>query len=132
MQMEIRFPGGKKVDAAYKGFTVQSDQPKDEGGDQSAPEPFDLFLASIGTCAGVYALSFCQARHVDTEQFRMVVDFEKKEKSNLLDRIRIKMFLPPGFPKEYVKAITRSASLCTVKKQMASPPRFDIEAEIGT
>ena len=64
MQMDIRFPGGKKVDAVYKGFTVKTDQPRGEGGDGSAPEPFDLFLASIGTCAGIYALSFCQARGV--------------------------------------------------------------------
>jgi len=53
MEMEITFPGGKKVNSTYKGFTVETDQPKDEGGDGSAPEPYDLFLSSIGTCTGV-------------------------------------------------------------------------------
>jgi len=53
MEMEVFFPGGKKVNSTYKGFTVKTDQAKNEGGDGTAPEPYDLFLASIGTCAGV-------------------------------------------------------------------------------
>ena len=53
MDMQISFSGGKKVDATYKGFTIKTDQPKDEGGNGTAPEPFSLFLASIGTCTGI-------------------------------------------------------------------------------
>ncbi len=64
--MEITFPGNLKVDSTYKGFTLHTDQPKDEGGDGTAPEPFDLFISFIGTCAGVYVLFFCRERHIDT------------------------------------------------------------------
>jgi putative redox protein len=48
-QMEISFPGGQKVDAQYSGFTIHTDQPVEDGGDGSAPTPFSLFLASLGT-----------------------------------------------------------------------------------
>jgi hypothetical protein len=31
MEMEISFPGGKKVDSHFKGFTVQTDQHEKAG-----------------------------------------------------------------------------------------------------
>ena len=46
--MTVSFPGGKRVDAEYGGFTIRTDQPPQGGGEGSAPPPFDLFLASIG------------------------------------------------------------------------------------
>jgi ribosomal protein S12 methylthiotransferase accessory factor len=62
LEMLINFPGGKRVTSTDKGFSVATDQPPSEGGDGSAPEPVDLFLSSIGTCAGVYIVYFCESR----------------------------------------------------------------------
>ena len=62
--VKVSFPDGKKIDATIGEFTINTDQKKENGGDESAPEPFQLFLASIATCAGIYALNFCQARHI--------------------------------------------------------------------
>jgi len=82
MEMEITFPGGKKVNSTYKGFTVETDQPKNEGGDGSAAEPYDLFLSSIGTCAGVYVVYFCNDRRIDTSGLKMTVRFDRNEKKS--------------------------------------------------
>ena len=49
MEMLIDFPGGSRVDAHFGPFAVATDQPPASG----APTPFALFLASIGTCAGI-------------------------------------------------------------------------------
>ncbi|MCK5331318.1 MAG: osmotically inducible protein OsmC, partial [Candidatus Marinimicrobia bacterium] len=65
MDMKITFPGGKKINAEYNGQIIKTDQAVASGGNGSAPEPFDLFLASIGTCAGIYVLGFCQQRFED-------------------------------------------------------------------
>jgi ribosomal protein S12 methylthiotransferase accessory factor len=130
MDMEIAFPGGKKVDAQFKGFYHKTDQPKEEGGDGTAPEPFDVFLVSIGTCAGIYALSFCQARKIDPKDLKMSLQFHENAKTRLIEKIEIHMTLPADFPKEYVKAIVRSTRLCSVKKQMDHPPEWDITADI--
>ena len=51
--MEVYFPGAKKVNANYKGFAIETDQAKQEGGEGRAPEPYTLFLASIDTRAGI-------------------------------------------------------------------------------
>ncbi len=69
--IEVSFPGGKKVDASIKGFTIPTDQPISSGGEGSAPSPFDLFLSSIATCAGIYALGFCESKGIDTTGLKL-------------------------------------------------------------
>lgn len=126
MDMEIRFPGGKRVDALYKGYTITTDQPTRSGGDGSAPAPFDLFMASIGTCAGFYVLAFCQTRAIPTEDVKIVLRTEKDGETRMIRKITIEIRLPPGFPEKYRKAVVRSAKMCTVTKHMLDPPLFDV------
>ena len=129
-EMKISFPGGKKVNSYYKGFTVETDQRIKAGGAESAPEPYDLFLASLGTCAGIYVVYFCEERSIDISGLEMTVSFEKNKKTHLVERVRIHMNLPPGFPKKYKTAVVRTAGLCTVKRSLANPPQFEIVADI--
>jgi len=130
MEMEITFPGGKKVNSTYKGFTVETDQPKDEGGDGSAPEPYDLFLSSIGTCTGVYVVYFCHERGIDMSGLKMTVGFDRNEKKKLVETVRIDIHLPPGFPQKYKSTVVKVAGLCTVKRNIIDPPEFIIKADI--
>ena len=62
MSIKVHFPGNKKVHAESNGFTIETDQPLKAGGDGTAPAPFELFLASLATCAGIYVKSFFDAR----------------------------------------------------------------------
>jgi putative redox protein len=128
MEMQIHFPGGKRVTSTYKGFTVQTDQPPSEGGEGSAPEPFDLFLSSIGTCAGVYIVYFCESRNIPTDGISLTLRFQRNEKSHLLDKIAIEIHLPPAFPRKYRKAVIRAAEMCTVKRTLSNPPEFLVSA----
>ena len=125
--MSVTFPGGKRVDASYNGFEIETDQAVDSGGDGSAPEPFDFFLASIATCAGIYILGFCQKRGIPHEGVRLVQSWERDEKSRRLATIRINIEVPPGFPEKYHKALVRAAAQCSVKKTMENPPDFIVE-----
>ena len=75
--MEIVSPGGKKVNALYKSFTIRTDQSKEYGGEESAPEPFDMFLASIGTCAGINVVVFCQKRGIPTKKIKLSINYRR-------------------------------------------------------
>ena len=130
MDMQISFPGGKRVYADYKGFTIETDQPVNEGGTNSAPEPFSLFLASLGTCAGVYVLYFCEERKIDTTGLKMDMVFEQDQKTHLITRVTMQISLPPGFPPKYKQAVIKAAGLCTVKRNIVAPPEFEITADI--
>ena len=129
MEMKITFPGGKKVDASYKGYSVHTDQPRDEGGDGSAPQPYDLFLASLATCAGVYILFFCDKRNIAADGLRMTVSAEKNDKTHLFETIRLQVHLPPDFPEKYRSAVVRAAEMCSVKRSLASPPQIEVSTE---
>ncbi len=131
MDMVITFPGNKKVNSTYKGFTVHTDQPIDEGGDNTAPEPFDLFLASIGTCAGIYVASFCRERGIDTTDLKLLLSFQRNNTTWMVEQINIHIQLPAGFPEKYRGAVIRSAEMCFVKKHLANPPQFHLSTSIG-
>jgi len=124
--MEIDFPGGVAVDASFKGFTVHTDQPAPLG-QASGPSPSDLFLASIGACAGFYALRFCQERQIDTAGLRLRLSTEKDAATGRLGLVRLAIELPAGFPEKYHAAIVRSTEQCSVKRTIATPPRFETE-----
>ena len=128
MEMLVNFPGGKRVTSIYKGFTVETDQPPGEGGDGSAPEPYDLFLSSMGTCAGVYIVYFCESRNIPTQGISMSLRFERNESSHLVEKIAMEIRLPPNFPEKYRKAVVRAAEMCTVKRTLTHPPEIEITA----
>ncbi len=126
MKMEIVSAGGKKVNALYKGFTVKTDQSKENGGDQSAPEPFDIFLASIGTCAGINVIVFCQRHGISADKIKLILVFDRNQKTRMIEKIIIEIQLPVDFPEKYKNAVIRSADLCSVKRHMINPPKFEI------
>jgi len=126
MSMQISFPGGVAVAAQIGSFNVLTDQPIAAGGDGSNPSPFELFLASIGTCAGFFALRFCQQRELSTEGLSLTVDWQRDPETKKLQKIVIRIKLPDGFPDKYHSAIIRATDQCSVKKAILDPPEFDV------
>jgi putative redox protein len=122
MEMIIDFPGGSRVDAHFGGFTVPTDQPPVA----SAPTPFATFLSSIGTCAGIYVLGFCQQRGIPTDGIRIVQRIHSSPITHMVDKIDLEIQVPPSFPDKYRDSLIRSADLCAVKKHLEKPPVFDI------
>lgn len=126
MEMVISFPGGARVDAQFGPYTVRTDQPPQGGGEGSAPTPFATFLASIGTCAGIYVLGFCRQRGLPTEEIRLVQRLEVNPANGMVSKVLLDIHLPPGFPERYRPALIRAAEMCAVKKHMENPPQFEI------
>lgn len=129
-EMIMTFPGGKRVKADYKGFKIMTDQPVYAGGDGSAPAPFDLFLASIGTCAAYYVLAFCQKRDIPTDKISVVLTTEKNPETRMIEKILIDIRLPREFPAKYKKAVIKAANSCSVEAHILKAPSFEIRAFI--
>ena len=126
--MEMTFPGGVAVEAHFEGTTIRTDQPVRQGGGGTAPAPFELFLASIGTCAGFYALRFCQERQIPTDGMSVSMNWERNPATKLISDIRIQISLPPGFPDKYRTAVVRAADQCAVKKHLLEAPAIAVVA----
>lgn len=128
MDMQVSFPGGMKVNAEYKGFTIRTDQPSTSGGEGSAPSPFDLFIASLGTCAGFYVLRFCQERGISMEGIQVSLSTVRNPDTRMIARMDIDVDLPAGFPDKYVNAVVGAANQCTIKKHLADPPEIRVNS----
>jgi ribosomal protein S12 methylthiotransferase accessory factor len=126
MEMLIDFPGNSRVDAHFGGFTVATDQPPAA----SAPSPFELFLASIGTCAGIYVLGFCRQRRLPTTGIRIVERVHHSPHAGMVEKIDLEIQVPPDFPEKYRDSLIRSADLCAVKKHLEKPPSFEISTAV--
>jgi putative redox protein len=124
MEMVVSFPGGARVDASFAGYTVRTDQPPQGGGEGSAPTPFDLFLASLATCAGIYVLGFLRQRGLPSDDVRLVQRVYPDPMTGMIGRIELLIEVPPQFPEKYLPAMARAAELCAVKKHMDHPPQL--------
>ncbi|MCP4660562.1 MAG: osmotically inducible protein OsmC [bacterium] len=124
--MEISFPGGMGVDSHFKGHTIHTDQPETAGGQDSGPAPFDLFLASIGTCAGFYAARFCEQRQIATGGLRVTLEPVRDQKMQRIGKIRIELKVPADFPEKYRKPLVRAVDQCAVKRHILEPPEFEV------
>jgi putative redox protein len=126
--IDVSLPGGRRVDAKVRGFIVSTDQPETDGGGNTAPSPFELFLTSLATCAGYFVASFCQARSIPSESIRLVQTVHRNDATHQVEKVEIDILLPPGFPEKYKAAVVRAAESCSVRKLLAAPPLVVVSA----
>ena len=126
MDMIIDFPEGLRVDAHFGPHTVQTDQPDGNGKTGIAPTPFATFLASIGTCAGIYVLGFCKQRGLPTDGIRIIQRMRSNPFTGLVGKVELEIQVPADFPEKYHAALVRAADQCAVKKHFENPPEFDV------
>ena len=134
MKIDISFEGGQKVAANFPdGLQMLTDQPGVDGSPGAAPSPFAYFLGSIGTCAGIYVLEFCNARNIPTEKVSLTQDIEFEldpQGKRRVSKVSMTINLPPEFPERYQKAIVKAAELCSVKKAIMHPPEFVVNYQV--
>lgn len=131
MDLLIDFPGDARVDAHIGSFTIQTDQTAKYGGQESAPTPFALFLASLGTCAGIYVLNFCLKRGLPTEGIRLIEHVKSNPETGRTENIDIEIQVPPDFPDKYYEALIRAAEQCKVKQLIEDPPKFSVFTRVS-
>jgi putative redox protein len=130
-EMVVTLPGGKRVDTQIGRHVIRTDQPVSNGGEDTAPSPFNLFLAAIGTCAGIYVAGFCQKRGLPTEGIRLVQRNAFDRETGGLTGVEIDIEVPAGFPEKYLDALVRVADQCAVKKAIQAQPPFQVKAVVA-
>jgi ribosomal protein S12 methylthiotransferase accessory factor len=122
--MQIVFPGGTQVDAVSGQTVITTNQ------DGTAPPPFALFLASIGTCAGIYVLQFCLHRNLPTDGIKVIQRTHKNDVTKMIESIDLEIQVPPSFPEKYREALIRAADQCAVKRHIQQPPTFHMQTVV--
>ena len=124
-EIVVSLPGGRRVDAQVGGHVVRTDQPVGNGGEDTAPSPFQLFLAAIGTCAGIFVQGFCAKRGIPFEGIR-IVERPRYDEAGTLIAVDLDIEVPPGFPEKYREALVRVADQCSVKRAIQAQPVFQV------
>ena len=130
-EMVVTLPGGKRVDTRIGPHLIRTDQPVANGGEDTAPPPFHLFLAAIGTCAGIYVAGFCQKRGLPTEGIRIRQRNHFQPETGVLARVELDIEVPPAFPDKYYDALVRVADQCAVKKAIQAQPVFEVKTVVS-
>ena len=123
--INIRLEGAMKVATTINGHTIETDQSEKDGGENSAPTPMDLFLASLGTCSALYAQRFCESRKIPTAGLALGLRCDINTDKFRVNRVTFELTLPQEFPEKYRTALLRAMDLCTVKKHILTPPEFE-------
>ncbi len=130
-EMIVTMPGGKRIDAQIGKHVIRTDQPVSNGGEDTAPSPFQLFLAAIGTCAGIYVAGFCQKRQLSTEGIRIRQRNHFDDATGVLARVELDIEVPASFPEKYREALVRVADQCAVKKAIQAQPVFEVRTVVA-
>jgi len=130
-ELIITLPGGRRVDAHVGAHVVRTDQPKDNGGDDTAASPFELFLAAIGTCAGIFVQGFCAKRGISHEGIRIVERPHLDSVTGTLKSVDLSIEVPSSFPEKYRDALVRVADQCSVKKAIQAQPTFSVTTSVA-
>lgn len=117
-KFKVTFPGNKKVDVAFNNFEIKTDQSKKNDGDETAPEPFAVFLSSLAACAGIYAKSFCDTRDLNTDDMHLYLEVFFKKGQKFMDQVNITLHVNQKFPEKYIKPIIKTMNGCAVKNQL--------------
>ena len=129
-ELIVTLPGGRRVDAQVGEHLIHTDQPRDNGGEDLAPSPFQLFLAAIGTCAGIFVQGFCANRGLSTEGVR-IVERPHYDAHGVLADVELELQLPAGFPSKYREPLVRVIEQCSVKRAIQNHPIFPVKATVA-
>ncbi|EIJ41962.1 putative redox protein, regulator of disulfide bond formation [Beggiatoa alba B18LD] len=130
MDINVHFGEGLQVITEFDGFHVLADQPKDNGGQGTAPDPFSYFLSSLAACAGFFVLRFCQSRQLEIADIRLSLHSSRDPASHRLTDIAMTIHVPESFPQKYLSALVRATNECSVKKVLADPPTISVNAKV--
>ncbi len=127
MELKVTLEGGQRVATRIGSHLIMTDQPAKLGGDDSAPAPYDLFLASIGTCAGFYVQSYCANKGIDTSGISITLRAKRDPKTKQIIGFVTTIHVPPELPESMHATLKKVAQQCAVKKTIMNSPEFVVE-----
>ncbi|MDP3713162.1 MAG: OsmC family protein [Mycobacteriales bacterium] len=113
---------GDRFAIETRGHTFYIDQPVDAGGEDTAPTPVELLVASLSSCVAHYAHSYLRRHGLSEEGLAVHATAEMADRPARVGSITVELTLPPGVPEERRAALLAVASHCTVHNTLQAPP----------
>ncbi|MGZ5353107.1 MAG: OsmC family protein [Actinomycetota bacterium] len=129
--IRVRHEGGDRYRIGIRGHEIVVDQPVDDGGDDSAPTPTELFVASLASCVAFYGGRYLARHELPADGFEVDCSFEMaRDRPSRVRSIRLDVHLPAGFPTERREAILAVLQHCTVHNSLVMKPDVAIALRV--
>ncbi|MHB1172933.1 MAG: OsmC family protein [Lacisediminihabitans sp.] len=131
--LRVEHRGGDRFDVNIRGHVISVDQPVADGGDDTAPTPTELFIASLASCVAFYARRYLARHDLPTEGLVVEATFDTGTRPARVSGIDVRLILPDGVPAERRDPLLAVASHCTVHNTLTTTPKVSITlAEVAT
>ena len=117
---------GHRFAITVRGHVLHVDQPVEEGGEDTAPTPVELFVASLASCTAHLARLYLTRHDLPTVGLSAEASWEMVEKPHRVGSIDVALTLPPGVPEEMRARLLKVASHCTVHNSIENTPDIRI------
>jgi putative redox protein len=103
--------------------------PPENGGYNEGMTPPELLLASLGSCAGFYAVMYLKKHKLSAEGTRVHVSAEKAKAPARMEDFRITVDVLAEFTEEHKKGIEEAIHHCLIHNTLLSPPKISLEVK---
>jgi putative redox protein len=127
MHVKVSHIGKTRFQIEARQHIIECDQPVENGGDDAAMTPPEIFLASLGSCAAFYAAQYLSSRKLADHGLEISVEAEKLREPARLGNFVIKLQSPVSLTADQTLAMERSVHRCLIHQTMLQPPQVAIE-----
>jgi putative redox protein len=125
MTSYTRYLNGKKFETIVGRHRIVTDQPVAGGGTDAGPTPPELLLASLGACAGHYAVEYLHARSLDSRDLEIRVAAAKGTNPARLASFRIEVNVP-GIDERHQQGLFRAVRTCLIHNTLLAGPALEV------
>jgi putative redox protein len=122
--------GEVQFEVKARGHRVFCDQPTENGGFDEGMTPPEFLLASLGACAGYYAVQYLKARHLPMRGLRVRTTADKVEAPPRVDNIRIELEYPETLDERHRAGVLAAVHKCMIHNTLLNPPRISVDVRV--
>lgn len=128
--MSVHYRNGERYDIDVRGHTLTVDQPADAGGEDAAPTPTEMFVASLASCVAFYAGRYLTRHGIEREGLSVTATYQMAaDRPARVTSIDLTVWVPDTVPAERRPALQKVVEHCTVHNSLTAPPTVHIELE---
>lgn len=127
----IRYASRDRLRIAVRGHELFTDQPVIDGGDDTAPTPTEMFVASLGACVAFYAERFLRRHDLTTDGLTVSCAYRWADNPHRVGEIDV-VVEAPGLTSDKREAFARVIDRCSVHNTLLHPPAIRTELTVAT